>query len=51
MPEADLRLLTDAARAAGEVAMGFFRADPDRWDKPGGQGPVTEADLAEMLAV
>jgi myo-inositol-1(or 4)-monophosphatase len=46
LPEADLRLLTDAARAAGEVAMGFFRADPDRWDKPGGQGPVTEADLA-----
>ncbi|MBV7408255.1 3'(2'),5'-bisphosphate nucleotidase CysQ [Maritimibacter sp. DP1N21-5] len=46
MPGADLALLTEAARAAGEVAMGFFRAQPERWDKPGGQGPVTEADLA-----
>ena len=42
----DLALLLDAAREAGEVAMGHFRADPDWRDKPGGQGPVSEADLA-----
>lgn len=51
MPGADRDLLADAARAAGEIAKGFFRRDPKQWDKSGGQGPVTEADLAvdEML--
>lgn len=44
--EADLALLTRAAEAAGDLAMGFFRQDPQTWDKPGDAGPVTEADLA-----
>lgn len=45
MPGHDLALMTDAARAAGVVAMRFWRANPQVWEKPG-QGPVTEADLA-----
>ncbi|WP_417598022.1 inositol monophosphatase family protein [Pararhodobacter oceanensis] len=43
--EADLRLLLDAAIGAGEIAARFFKADAQIWDKGGGQGPVTEADL------
>lgn len=54
MPEhsADLDLLTDAARAAGAIAMRYFKRDPQSWDKGDGAGPVTEADLAvnDMLA-
>ena len=42
----DLDLLIDAAKAAGDIARGFFKTDPEVWDKEGGQGPVTEADLA-----
>jgi myo-inositol-1(or 4)-monophosphatase len=41
---ADLALLTEAAHAAGEIArarIGAVRV----WDKPDGEGPVTEADL------
>lgn len=51
MPETDLDLLIDAARAAGQIAKGFVGQSNQRWDKPGGAGPVTEADLAvnEML--
>jgi len=46
LPEADdLTLLIDAARAAGDIAMGHFRKDPQTWDKPDGTGPVTVADL------
>ena len=46
MPEADRRLLEAAARAAGETALGFLaRPNPVR-EKPGGHGPVSEADLA-----
>lgn len=45
MPERDLALLTDAARAAGEIALRHWKQTPQVWDKPG-QGPVTEADLA-----
>lgn len=41
----DLDLLLDAARTAGEIARSYFERSPDIWDKPGGQGPVTEADL------
>jgi myo-inositol-1(or 4)-monophosphatase len=50
LPAHDLALLTDAARAAGDIAMRYFRNDPRVWEKPG-QGPVTEADIAvnEML--
>jgi myo-inositol-1(or 4)-monophosphatase len=41
----DLQLLTDAAKAAAEIALRHFRDDPDVWDKGDNQGPVTEADL------
>lgn len=46
MPASDLPLLVDAARKAGHVATGFCGKTAQRWDKPGGLGPVTEADLA-----
>ncbi len=47
MPDSDdLALLTDAARAAGEIALRFWRKDHAIWDKEAGAGPVTEADLA-----
>lgn len=52
MPEPDdLSLLIEAAKAAGDIAKGFFRQGPRAWEKPGA-GPVTEADLAvnDMLA-
>jgi myo-inositol-1(or 4)-monophosphatase len=44
--------LTDAALKAGEIALGYWKRNPKSWDKGGGHGPVTEADLAvnEMLA-
>ncbi len=37
--------LTNAARAAGDIAMRYFRKIPKVWEKPG-EGPVTEADIA-----
>ncbi|MCX8509132.1 MAG: 3'(2'),5'-bisphosphate nucleotidase CysQ [Rhodobacteraceae bacterium] len=47
MPDSDdLALLTEAARAAGEIALRFWRKDHASWDKAAGAGPVTEADLA-----
>lgn len=46
MPGRDLPLLIDAALMAGRVATSFVGATTQRWDKPGGAGPVTEADLA-----
>jgi myo-inositol-1(or 4)-monophosphatase len=46
LPVADLQLLTEAARAAGAVARAHFRTDLDITEKPGGAGPVTQADLA-----
>lgn len=51
MPGSDLALLTEAAREAGQIARRFWRREVKAWDKGGGQGPVTEADLAinEML--
>ena len=53
MPERDLALLTEAALAAGEIAMRFWKQTPKVWDKGGGHGPVTEADIAvnDMLAL
>lgn len=42
---ADLALLDTAARAAGKVALAFFRKDPQVWMKAGAS-PVTEADFA-----
>lgn len=46
MPEADLALLVEAAEEAGRIARRFWRARPKAWDKPDGEGPVTEADIA-----
>ena len=43
---ADLALLTEIAREAGEAARRFFGRAPEAWEKPGGAGPVSEADLA-----
>lgn len=42
----DLDLLTEAAQAAGEIALRYWRRSPQVWDKGGGAGPVSEADLA-----
>ena len=41
----DLDLLIQAARESGYIARGYFNAAPEVWEKSGGQGPVTEADL------
>lgn len=48
----DLALLVHAARAAGAIALRYWRHAPKSWEKPDGTGPVTEADLAvnDMLA-
>lgn len=46
MPETDLELLIDAAREAGRIARRYTGASAQSWDKPGGAGPVTEADIA-----
>ncbi len=45
MPETDLSLLINAARAAGDIATGFWGQTYDIWDKEDGAGPVTQADL------
>lgn len=42
---ADLALLADAAREAGELALGYLRRGVKIRNKPGGS-PVTDADLA-----
>lgn len=44
--EADLALLTDAALAAGDLALHYWKQAPTSWEKDGGLGPVSEADLA-----
>lgn len=41
----DLALITEAAREAGEIALRYFRRDPEVWMKIG-DSPVTEADFA-----
>lgn len=46
MPVTDLELLIQAAERSGEIATKFTGPEAKRWDKPGGAGPVTEADLA-----
>ncbi|MDF1855166.1 3'(2'),5'-bisphosphate nucleotidase CysQ [Pseudooceanicola sp.] len=46
MLEADLDLLVAAAREAGEIALDFAGRAHQKWEKPDGAGPVTEADLA-----
>ena len=44
-PSADLALVEQAVRGAGEIAKKYFGGNFKRWDKGKGQ-PVTEADLA-----
>ncbi|MGV1801761.1 3'(2'),5'-bisphosphate nucleotidase CysQ [Agrobacterium vitis] len=44
--QADLDLIAEAARQAGEVALTYFGADPDVWWKNEGQSPVSAADYA-----
>jgi myo-inositol-1(or 4)-monophosphatase len=46
LPEADLELLIQAAQEAGRIASKFADTNAKVWEKPGGAGPVTEADLA-----
>lgn len=46
MPERDLALLEDVARAAGALALRYWKQNPEAWDKDDGAGPVSEADLA-----
>lgn len=47
MPETDLDLLIRAALAAGDIALAYrARGAHVITEKPGGAGPVTEADLA-----
>ncbi|WP_185804754.1 3'(2'),5'-bisphosphate nucleotidase CysQ [Pontivivens nitratireducens] len=43
--EADRTLLIEAARDAAQVALRHFGASPQVWQKSGGQGPVSAADL------
>jgi myo-inositol-1(or 4)-monophosphatase len=45
LPVRDLELLLDVASEAGEIALKYFKNDPEAWDKDGDQGPVTIADL------
>lgn len=45
MPARDLDLLLDVAAEAGDIALKYFKNDPEAWDKDGDQGPVTVADL------
>lgn len=42
---ADVALLATVAREGGAIAMGWFHADPQVWEKSGGS-PVSEADYA-----
>ena len=61
MPEADPRaharhaqdmaLLVAAAREVGEIALRYAAKGAQSWEKPDGQGPVTEADLAVDAAL
>ncbi|MFN3937200.1 MAG: 3'(2'),5'-bisphosphate nucleotidase CysQ [Gemmobacter sp.] len=46
MPGDDLALIETAVREAGAVALRHWRRNPRVWEKPGGAGPVSEADLA-----
>ncbi|MBD9526636.1 3'(2'),5'-bisphosphate nucleotidase CysQ [Paracoccus sp. PAR01] len=46
MPANDLALLEQAAHEAGEIALRYWRNDPQSWEKDAGAGPVSEADLA-----
>ena len=51
MPEADLALLIAAAKIAGKIALSHWKASPQVWEKPDGQGPVSAADLEVNVAL
>lgn len=42
----DLTLLIEAAQEAGRIATRYSGPEAQKWEKPDGAGPVTEADLA-----
>jgi myo-inositol-1(or 4)-monophosphatase len=44
--QSDLDLIVDAARHAGEIALGYFRHEPEVWWKNEGRSPVSAADFA-----
>ncbi|MFN4226263.1 MAG: inositol monophosphatase family protein [Hyphomonas sp.] len=45
--EEDLSLLCSLAHEAGDLALSYLHhSGGEAWNKPGGKGPVTEADLA-----
>jgi len=50
-PADDRALLAEAAGTAAEIALRFFRRAPRAWEKSGGAGPVSEADLAVDAAL
>ena len=41
----DLDLLAATVQEAGKIASGYWRNNPEVWDKGGSAGPVSEADL------
>lgn len=43
--KSDVALLGQAAREAGEIALNYYKRDPEVWTK-GNDSPVSEADLA-----
>ncbi len=45
LPTDDLRLIRETAIKAGDIAMGYFRSNPQVWYK-NGTSPVSEADMA-----
>ncbi|KAA0699648.1 3'(2'),5'-bisphosphate nucleotidase CysQ [Neorhizobium sp. P12A] len=47
----DLELIVDAARQAGEVALRYFRREPEVWWKNEGRSPVSAADFAANEAL
>ena len=51
MPEDDLALLAGAARRAGRIAARMQADGVRSWEKPGGAGPVSEADIAVDAAL
>lgn len=42
----DLALIIEVAQEAGDLALGYFRQDPEVWYKNHGRSPVSEADIA-----
>lgn len=47
----DHELLVQSAKAAGEIALGFWESGFEVEDKPDGAGPVTDADIAVDCAL